>query len=100
MMPTMALAIPFSARVMAYLRYPYAQDFADLMPAATFVLLLVTTLGFVFRSTTQHFYLVRVLEKQALTEALLNNSVFLAFIPVFSEAIFWLAELLRDETAK
>ena len=32
LLPTLALAIPFSARVMAYLRYPYTQDYrADLI---------------------------------------------------------------------
>ena len=41
LLPTLALAIPFSARVMAYIRYPYAQDYADFMPGAVFVLLLV-----------------------------------------------------------
>ena len=28
-LPALALAIPFSARVMAYLKYPYVQDYAD-----------------------------------------------------------------------
>ena len=32
---------------MAYLRYPYTQDYADFMPGAVFVLLLVAALGHV-----------------------------------------------------
>ncbi len=95
MMPTLALGIPFSARVMAYLRYPYAQDFADLMPAATFVLLLVTMLGVLFESPDQQFFLVRVFADPKLAQALLLNGVYLAFIPVFAEAAFWLLELAR-----
>ena len=56
LLPTLALAIPFSARVMAYLRYPYAQDYADFMPGAVFVLLLVGTLGYVFHSDDQQSF--------------------------------------------
>ncbi len=96
-MPTLALAIPFSARVMAYVRYPYAQDFADLMPAATFVLLLVTMLGYIFESDTQHFYLERVFSNPELAHAVLINGVYLGFIPVFSEAIYWLIEVFGVE---
>lgn len=57
LMPMLALAIPFSARVMAYVRYPYAQDYADFLPGAVFVLLVVGSLGFLFHSQDQQFYL-------------------------------------------
>ena len=95
LLPTLALAIPFSARVMAYLRYPYAQDYADFMPGAVFVLVLVSALGKLFGSDDQRFFLLRVW-KGDYTLELLQNGVFLAFIPVFFEGTFWLLELSRD----
>lgn len=94
LLPTLALAIPFSARVMAYLRYPFAQDYADFMPGALFVLLLVATLGYLFH-TKPAYFLERVFERPEYVHQLLTNGVFLAFIPVFFEAVFWLFELNR-----
>ncbi len=95
MLPTLALAIPFSARVMAYLRYPYAQDYADFMPGAVFVLLLVASLGALFGSDDQQFFLLRVWRNPDYRIDFLRNGVFLAFIPVFFEGAFWLFELGR-----
>jgi len=92
-LPMLGLAIPFSARVMAYLRYPYAQDYADFMPAAVFVLLLVFSLGTLHDSTDQKFFLPQVYEDHQLTLKFLRNGAFLAFIPVFFEGAFWLFEL-------
>lgn len=97
LMPTLALAVPFSARVMAYVRYPYAQDYGDFMPGAVFVLLIVTALGYAFGSGTQAFYLARVYEQGDYVFAFVRNGIFLAFIPVFFEALFWLYELHRDD---
>lgn len=97
LLPTLALAIPFSARVMAYMRYPYAQDYADFMPGAVFVLLLVAALGALFASDDQVFFLKRVGEQQEYVVDFLKNGAFLAFIPVFFEGIFWIAELSREE---
>lgn len=94
-LPTLALAIPFSARVMAYLRYPYAQDYADFMPGAVFVLLLVAALGKIYQSDDQVFFLVRVWQNETFRETFLKNGAFLAFIPVFFECGFWLIELAR-----
>lgn len=96
-LPTLALAIPFSARVMAYLRYPYAQDFADFMPGALFVLLLVASLGALFGSPDQKFFLVRMWQDNGYRIDFLRNGAFLAFIPVFFESAFWLLELGRME---
>ena len=66
LMPTLALAIPFSGRVMAYLKYPYAQDYTDFMPGGVFVLLLVATLGYLFQSEDQKFFLVQIYETTTL----------------------------------
>ena len=96
-LPMLGLAIPFSARVMAYLRYPYAQDYADFMPGAVFVLLLVFSLGELHDSDDQKFFLRQVLQSTSFTLNFLRNGVFLAFIPVFFEGAFWLFELSRDE---
>jgi hypothetical protein len=101
MLPILSLALPFSARVMAYLRYPYAQTYADFMPAALFVLLIVAALGYQFGSPDQEFFLLRVYRDEKLLTAFVANGVFLAFIPVFFEAVFWLFELGRvDEEAR
>jgi hypothetical protein len=97
LLPTLALAIPFSARVMAYLRYPYAQDYADFMPGAVFVLLVVAALGYLFQSDDQKFFLLQVIAEPEFLRAFLRNGAFLAFIPVFFEAVFWLARLGGDE---
>ncbi len=97
MLPTLALAIPFSARVMAYIRYPYAQDYADFMPGALFVLLLVASLGALFGSEDQKFFLLRVWRNPTYRLDFMRNGVFLAFIPVFFESAFWLLELGRLE---
>lgn len=97
MLPTLGLAIPFSARVMAYMRYPYAQDYADFMPAAVFVLLLVASLGALHESPGQKFFLPQVWNNTAFTLSFLRNGAFLAFIPVFFEGAFWLVELSRQD---
>jgi hypothetical protein len=85
LMPTLALAIPFSARVMAYLRYPHTQDYADLMPGAAFVLLIVATLGYLFQSDDQKFFLTQVYENPSYLASFAENGAYLAFIPVFFE---------------
>jgi hypothetical protein len=97
MLPTIALAIPFSARVMAYMRYPYAQDYADFMPGAVFVLLLVAALGTLYESPDQKFFLLQVYNDPGHLISFLRNGCFLAFIPVFFEAGFWLVELGRED---
>jgi hypothetical protein len=97
LLPTLALSIPFSARVMAYLRYPYAQDYADFMPGAVFALLVVTALGSLFESDDQVFFLLRVYNNHGFRMSFLRNGAFLAFIPVFFEAGFWLLELGKAE---
>lgn len=96
LVPTLALAIPFSARVMAYLRYPYAQDYADFMPGAVFVLLIVASCG-LFLGGNQKFFLVQVYENPEFLALFRRNGAFLAFIPVFFEAGFWMFETNRDE---
>lgn len=100
MLPTLALAIPFSARVMAYLRYPYAQDYADIMPAALFVLTIVAALGYQHRSPDQEFFLVRVYSNPEYLSTFVANGAYLAFIPVFFESVFWLFELGRFDEGK
>lgn len=97
LLPTLALAIPFSARVMAYLRYPYAQDYADFMPGAVFVLLLVGSLGYLFHSDDQQFFLLRVWHDQQLLREFLRSGLTLAFVPVFSESLFWMFDIFLQE---
>lgn len=98
LLPTLALSIPFSARIMAYLRYPYTQDYADFMPGAVFVLLLVGALGYLFQSDDQQFFLQRVWENKPFLNAFLSSGLMLAFVPVFAEAIFWMLNVFADES--
>ncbi len=99
-LPTLALAIPFSARVMAYVRYPYSQDYADFMPGAVFVLLVVAMLGTIFESGDQKFFLRQVWENPEYMATFLRNGFFLAFIPVFFEGAFWMLEITREESPR
>ncbi len=94
LLPTLALAIPFSARVMAYLRYPYVQDFADIMPAALFVLVLVASLGYLFDSHDQKFFLSQIWEDPIFFRSFVRNGLLLAFLPVFTEGLFWIGTLI------
>jgi len=96
LLPTLALAIPFSARVMAWLRYPYTQDYADFMPGAVFVLLLVLALGYLFRSDDQKFFLTQIWASPEYTRIFLRSGLLLAFTPVFAEAIYWLGVLFLE----
>jgi len=96
LLPTLALAIPFSARVMAWLRYPYAQDYADFMPGALFVLLLVMSLGYLFESHDQKFFLTQVVARPDYLRSFLQSGLLLAFTPVFAEGIYWLVLLSLD----
>jgi len=97
LLPLLALSIPFSARVMAYIRYTYTQDYADFMPGAVFVLLLVAALGYLFRSDDQQFFLIRVWSDAELFRSFLQSGLTLAFIPVFSEAVFWMMTIFFSE---
>lgn len=97
LLPTLALSIPFSARIMAYFRYPYTQDYADFMPGAVFVLLLVGALGYMFQSDDQQFFLQRVWENKPFLNAFLSSGLMLAFVPVFAEAVFWMLNVFSDE---
>jgi hypothetical protein len=100
-LPALALSIPFSARVMAYVKYPYVQDYADFMPGAVFVLLIVATLGYLFQSDDQKFLLAQVWLNKPYLILFIKNGVFLAFIPVFFEASFWIFQLgFSNDTEK
>ena len=99
LLPMLAMAIPFSARVMAYLRYPYAQDYADFMPGALFVLLLVGAMGRLYGSSDHVFFLVQVFQNREFSQSFLRNGAFLAFIPLFFEVGYWFRDMHRWESA-
>lgn len=87
LLPMLAMSVPFSARVMAYIRYPYAQDYADFMPGALFVLLVVGAMGKLYGSSDHVFFLLQVLENGEFLQSFLRNGAFLAFIPLFFEVV-------------
>ena len=64
---------------------------------AVFILLLVGTLGYVFHSDDQQFFLMRVWNNEELFREFLRSGLILAFIPVFSEALFWMVHIFMDE---
>ena len=61
LLPTLALSIPFSARVMAYFATPTPR-LRGLHAGRVFVLLLVASLGYLFESHDQKFFLLQVVE--------------------------------------
>jgi hypothetical protein len=100
LLPMLAMAIPFSARVMAYIRYPYAQDYADFMPGALFVLLVVGAMGRLYGSSDHVFFLVQVFQNREFLHSFLKNGAFLAFIPLFFEVGYWFTDMHRWESAQ
>ena len=63
------------------------------MPGAVFVLLIVATLGYLFQSEDQKFFLAQIWKNKYYLVIFIKNGVFLAFIPVFFEACFWIVQL-------
>jgi hypothetical protein len=100
LLPMLAMAIPFSARVMAYVRYPYAQDYADFMPGALFVLLVVGAMGRLYGSSDHVFFLVQVFQNRDFLHSFLRNGAFLAFIPLFFEVGYWFSDMHRWESLR
>lgn len=96
-LPMLALSIPFAGRVMAYVRYPYTEDYANFMPIVVFLLLLVWVLGYVFPTGTTEVFLLQIWYKEDLFREFLRSGLNLAFIPVFSEALFWMMQIFATE---
>ncbi len=94
--PMFAVAVPFTARLMAYLKYPYAQDYASFIPGILFVVVLL--LAFVVYMKGPFQFLLEDIYNQeragyfargALFWKFLKDGVMIAFYPVFGEVVFF-----------
>ncbi|MEC7984298.1 MAG: hypothetical protein VX278_03985 [Myxococcota bacterium] len=94
--PMFAIAVPFTARLMAYMKYPYAQDYASFIPGILFVVVLLLAfsgyMGGNFQFLMADIYKteeVNFFAKGALFWKFLKDGVMIAFYPVFGEVIFY-----------
>ena len=107
--PMFAVAVPFTARLMAYLKYPYAQDYASFIPGILFVVVLL--LAFVLYMKAPFQYLLEDIYNEekagyfvrgALFWKFMKDGVMIAFYPVFGEVVFFylLHQDLQTESAQ
>lgn len=104
--PIFAIAVPFTARIMAWFRYPYADDYASFIPGILFVVVLLLAFVAAMNGPFQ-FFVVDIaaraepgyFERGALFWKFLRDGLFIAFYPVFGEVVFFYlqAQRLRRE---
>lgn len=104
--PMFAVAVPFTARLMAYFKYPYVEEYASFIPGILFVVVLL--LAFVAYMDGPFQYLlvdiqnrevVGFFAKGSLFWKFLKDGVMIAFYPVFGEVVFFylLYQELQDK---
>jgi len=103
--PMFAVAVPFTARLMAYFKYPYVEEYASFIPGILFVVVLL--LAFVAYMDGPFQYLIVDIQerevagffaKGSLFWKFLKDGVMIAFYPVFGEVVFFY--LLSQELQK
>jgi hypothetical protein len=94
--PMFAIAVPFTARLMAYFKYPYAADYAAFIPGILFVVVLllafVAYMGGPFQYFVQDIYMREepgFFSQGALLWKFLKDGLIIAFYPVFGEVVFF-----------
>ncbi len=90
LLPVIAISVPLSVRLLAYLRYPYVQHCASFLPVACLLLLLVNFLIYLFDTDGQNFFLAPILSDIGLQKTYIHSGIMLAFTPVFLESVFWM----------
>ncbi len=105
--PLFAVAVPFTARLMAYFKYPYADDYAAFIPGILFVVVLLLAFVAAMSGPFQFFIVdvagrseVGFFEQGALLWKFLQDGLMIAFYPVFGEVIFFYLQyqkLKKDE---
>ncbi len=108
-MPMFAIAVPFTARLMAYLDYPYADDYASFIPGILFVVVLLLAFVGMMGGNFQFFVTdastrseVGYFAEGALFWKFLKDGCLIAFYPVFGEVIFFYLQyqdLKREDDA-
>jgi len=94
--PIFAIAVPFTARLMAYFDYPYADEYAAFIPGILFVVVLllafVAYMGGPFQYFVQDIYNRAepgFFKEGALFWKFLKDGLLIAFYPVFGEVVFF-----------
>jgi hypothetical protein len=94
--PMFAVAVPFTARLMAYFKYPYVEEYAGFIPGILFVVVLL--LAFVaymdgpfdsLLGELQEREAVGFFVKGSLFWKFFKDGVMIAFYPVFGEIVFF-----------
>jgi len=108
--PIFAIAVPFTARIMAWFKYPYADAYASFIPGILFVVVLLLAFVAAMNGPFQ-FFVVDIanraepgyFEKGALYWKFLRDGLLIAFYPVFGEVVFFYLQaqrLKREEQAE
>ena len=94
--PLFAVAVPFTARLMAYFKYPYADDYAAFIPGILFVVVLLLAFVAAMSGPFQFFvndiavrHEVGFFDEGALLWKFLQDGLMIAFYPVFGEVVFF-----------
>lgn len=109
--PMFAVAVPFTARLMAYFKYPYVEEYASFIPGILFVVVLLLAFVFYMDGPFQ-FLLVDIynrsqpgfFEEGALFWKFLQDGLSIAFYPVLGEVVFFylmyqdLQQSIRDKS--
>lgn len=94
--PMFAIAIPFTARLMAYFKYPYVEEYASFIPGILFVVVLLLT--FVNYMNGNFEYLLQDIwtrEQPGFFKAgtlfwkFMRDGLTIAFYPVLGEVVFF-----------
>jgi hypothetical protein len=100
--PMFAIAVPFTARLMAWFKYPYADDYASFIPGILFVVVLLLAFVAAMNGPFQFFVVdiahraeVGYFDEGALYWKFLRDGLLIAFYPVFGEVIFFYLQAQR-----
>ena len=100
--PMFAIAVPFTARLMAWFKYPYADDYASFIPGILFVVVLLLAFVAAMNGPFQ-FFVVDIahraeagyFDEGALFWKFMRDGLLIAFYPVFGEVIFFYLQAQR-----
>ena len=94
--PMFAIAVPFTARLMAYFKYPYVEEYASFIPGILFVVVLL--LAFVaYMNGPFQYFLADIWNREqepffsqgTLFWKFMRDGLIIAFYPVLGEVVFF-----------